>query len=73
MIAPYYSELSEKYSSLMFLVVDVDELAVSIQAIDIIISYCYFGIEVLVKHISLTSIPLYIWTNVKSKCLQQQT
>ncbi|OIW01374.1 hypothetical protein TanjilG_12914 [Lupinus angustifolius] len=27
MIAPYYSELSEKYTSLMFLLVDVDELA----------------------------------------------
>ncbi|KAK7287091.1 hypothetical protein RIF29_00125 [Crotalaria pallida] len=26
-IAPYYSELSEKYTSLMFLLVDVDELA----------------------------------------------
>ncbi|XP_061375514.1 thioredoxin H9-like [Gastrolobium bilobum] len=26
MIAPYYSELSEKYSSMMFLLVDVDEL-----------------------------------------------
>ncbi|KAF5750724.1 thioredoxin H-type isoform X1 [Tripterygium wilfordii] len=27
MIAPFYSELSEKYPSLMFLVVDVDELS----------------------------------------------
>ncbi|CAL0304389.1 unnamed protein product [Lupinus luteus] len=27
MIAPYYGELSEKYTSLMFLLVDVDELA----------------------------------------------
>ena len=26
MIAPYYCELSEKYTSMMFLVVDVDEL-----------------------------------------------
>ncbi|XP_020225164.1 thioredoxin H9 isoform X2 [Cajanus cajan] len=26
MIAPYYSELSEKYTSMMFLLVDVDEL-----------------------------------------------
>ncbi|XP_054782879.1 thioredoxin H-type [Prosopis cineraria] len=26
-IAPYYSELSEKYPSLMFLLIDVDELA----------------------------------------------
>ncbi|KAL6515009.1 TRX [Orobanche gracilis] len=29
MIAPYYSELSEKYTSLMFLLVDVDELALT--------------------------------------------
>lgn len=28
-VAPFYSELSEKYESLMFLVVDVDELTVS--------------------------------------------
>lgn len=28
-VAPFYSELSEKYPSLMFLVVDVDELTVS--------------------------------------------
>ncbi|KAE9591940.1 putative monodehydroascorbate reductase (NADH) [Lupinus albus] len=27
MIAPFYSELSEKYTSLMFLLVDVDQLA----------------------------------------------
>ncbi|KAH1045103.1 hypothetical protein GLYMA_09G273200v4 [Glycine max] len=26
MIAPYYSELSEKYTSMMFLLVDVDDL-----------------------------------------------
>lgn len=29
MIAPFFSELSEKYPSLMFLLVDVDELVVS--------------------------------------------
>ncbi|KAL6513501.1 hypothetical protein OROGR_020987 [Orobanche gracilis] len=29
MIAPYYSELSEKYTSVMFLLVDVDELALT--------------------------------------------
>ncbi|RZC18475.1 Thioredoxin H-type isoform E [Glycine soja] len=37
MIAPYYCELSEKYPSIMFLLVDVDELAVSSKAITIII------------------------------------
>uniref|UniRef100_A0A2P2LZK7 Thioredoxin H-type-like n=1 Tax=Rhizophora mucronata TaxID=61149 RepID=A0A2P2LZK7_RHIMU len=29
MIAPFYNELSEKYLSLMFLLIDVDELTVS--------------------------------------------
>jgi thioredoxin 1 len=29
MVAPFYCELSEKYPSLMFLVVDVEELTVS--------------------------------------------
>lgn len=28
-IAPYYCEMSEKYTSMMFLLVDVDELTVS--------------------------------------------
>ena len=36
-IAPYYCELSEKYPSIMFLLIDVDELAVSCQATNIII------------------------------------
>lgn len=29
LMAPFYSELSEKHTSIMFLVVDVDELTVS--------------------------------------------
>jgi thiol-disulfide isomerase/thioredoxin len=41
-IAPYYCEMSEKYTSIMFLLVDVDELTVSSEAIDIIISYNCF-------------------------------
>lgn len=43
-IAPYYCELSEKYTSMMFLLVDVDELTVSSEAIDIIIPIDYFAI-----------------------------
>jgi hypothetical protein len=34
--------MSEKYTSIMFLVVDVDELTVSSEAIDIIISFNCF-------------------------------
>lgn len=38
-IAPYYSDLSEKYPSLMFLLIDVDELAVSNESVDVILQY----------------------------------
>ena len=53
MIAPYYCELSEKYTSMMFLVVDVDELTVSTEAIDIIILLFQ-------SYFVRTSIPLYL-------------
>ena len=55
MIAPYYCELSEKYTSMMFLVVDVDELTVSTEAIDIIILLFQ-------SYFVRTSIPLYLNT-----------
>lgn len=38
-IAPYYSDLSEKYPCLMFLLIDVDELAVSNESVDVILQY----------------------------------
>jgi len=46
-IAPYYCELSEKYTSMVFLLVDVDELTVSTLVVCSII-----------LHEPVTSVPL---------------
>lgn len=39
-ISPAFADLADKYSSMMFLTVDVDELAVSVLTKPVVIQHC---------------------------------
>lgn len=51
MIAPYFCNLSEKHSSIMFLLVDVDEMTVSREVAYTIIIIIIIYLEVNQKYI----------------------